>query len=272
MRSNPSTARSMEFWHCTLMTFFYVTLHRLSALSSEFLSFRDRICGLSRRFRFGSWDFGKPMKFFSTDTDENIENDLLTVSMKIKPLTIVKTRKTVVVNDICEEKEGRGLRQHISAGPRSRQQRVCFKSIPQSPWYPMVNDLNEANKVPRFRKEVRKRFELRFHQDAGKVSAARFSVYMHWCSLGSEARWFSHLCKQRGRDGQWKCDAHNSGFAFETADEVVTIFAECRGAAAVDELEWRKVFWATMVNPHAPIEKGEALRMSGGKSITGGMR
>lgn len=40
-------------------------------------------------------------------------------------------------------------------------------------------------------------------------------------------------------------------------------------AAAVDELEWRKVFWATMINPQAPIEKGETLRMSGGKSITG---
>lgn len=42
-------------------------------------------------------------------------------------------------------------------------------------------------------------------------------------------------------------------------------------AAAVDELEWRKVFWATMINPQAPIEKGETLKMSGGKSITGGM-
>lgn len=135
--------------------------------------------GLSRKFPFGSWDFGKSMKFCSA----SIENDLLTVSMKIKPLTIEKTRKTVV-NDICEEKSGRGLRQHISAGLRSRQQRVCFKSIPQSPWYPMVKDLNEANKVLRFRKEVRKSFELRFHLHAEKVSAARFSVYITLMQFG----------------------------------------------------------------------------------------
>ena len=108
--------------------------------NGDILSFRVLMGGLSRKFPFGSWDFGKSMTFCSA----SIENDLLTVSMKIKPLTIEKTRKTVV-NDICEEKSGRGLRQHISAGLRSRQQRVCFKSIPQSPWYPIVKDLNEAN-------------------------------------------------------------------------------------------------------------------------------
>ena len=33
----------------------------------SFASFRDRFCGLSRRFRFGSWDFGPVIRFCGAD-------------------------------------------------------------------------------------------------------------------------------------------------------------------------------------------------------------
>ena len=76
--------------------------------------FQHRLYHLSKRFRFGSWDFGDKMRFCGAEVKQS--NDLMTATVslqeyvnKIKPISMEKSRKTMV-NDYCNEKEPRQLR------------------------------------------------------------------------------------------------------------------------------------------------------------------
>ena len=78
-----------------------------------FKTFRGRLCGLSKSFRFGSWGFGPVIRFCGASVEQSLNNGCISISMKeyvkkIHPLTIEKSRKTMV-NDPCDEKEQRGL-------------------------------------------------------------------------------------------------------------------------------------------------------------------
>lgn len=151
-----------------------------------FPTFRDRLCGLSRRFRFGSWDFGKVMRFCGAEVEQNVSRDAISVSMqdyvkKIKPITVEKSRKTMV-SDACEEKEMRSLRALIGAlaWPANQalpQLSASISILQASVSKPTVKDLNEGNKILRFAKNVAPNFKLFFSKHSSSVSDLRFSVY-----------------------------------------------------------------------------------------------
>ena len=268
----------------------------------NFSTFRDRLCGLSRRFRFGSWDFGKVMRFCGAEIEQSVSREVISVSMneyvkKIKPITVEKSRKTMV-SDACEEKEMRSLRALIGAlaWPANQclpQLSASISILQASVSKPTVKDLNEGNKILRFAKNVAPSFKLLFSKHSNTVTDLRFSVY-------TDAAW--SVRPEGSSQGGFMIFASNEEQLLSGEPMPLTMIdwhsrklhRMCRSsmaaeaqasAAAVDELEWCKVFWSTMINPMLPIETEQTLRVSGlsyvltdakslfdaSKSVTSGM-
>ena len=125
--------------------------------------FQHRLYHLSKRFKFGSWDFGEKMRFCGAEIKQSADYEVLTVSLqeyanKIKPISLEKSRKTMV-DDYCTEKEQKHLRALIGAmaWPVTQcvpQAAATLSILQASVNRPMIRDLLEANKCLRFMKEV----------------------------------------------------------------------------------------------------------------------
>ena len=125
-------------------------------------TFRHRVHYLSKRFRFGSWDFGEKMRFCGAELQQSPDLEILTVSLKeyvhkIKPLSLEKSRKTMV-DDYCNEKEHRLLRALVGAMSwpvtQCLPQAATISILQANINRPTVKDMLEANKFLRFMKEV----------------------------------------------------------------------------------------------------------------------
>jgi hypothetical protein len=268
----------------------------------NFNCFRDRLCGLSKRFKFGSWDFGPTIRFCGASVEQSLNNDCISISMKeyvkkVHPLTVEKTRKTMV-NDPCDEKEQRGLRALVGAlaWPANQglpQLSASVSILQASTSKPQVKDLLEANKALRFAKNVSQDYKMKLYQHSERLEDVKFSVY-------TDAAW--SVRPDGSSQGGFLIFAASESELRSGAPFNMTIIdwhskklvRMCRSslsaeaqasAAAVDELEWCKVFWSTMVNPTLSIETDETLCHSGlsyvltdakslfdaSKSITSGM-
>ena len=135
----------------------------------QFLCFRDRLCGLSRRFRFGNWSFGEKMQFCGAEVSQSLDFETISISMedyvkKVKPISIAKHRKTMS-DDPCNDVEKKQLRALIGAvaWPANQclpQASASTSLLQASMASPCVKDINEANKFLRYLKEATKGFKL----------------------------------------------------------------------------------------------------------------
>ena len=216
---------------------------------------------------------------------------------KVHPLTVEKSRKTMV-NDPCDEKEQRGLRALVGAlawpANQSLPQLSASVSILQaSVSKPQVKDLLEANKVLRFAKTVAVSYKMKIHQHTNLLKDVKFSVYTDaaWSVRPDGSSQGGFLIFAASESELRSGDPINMTIVDWHSKKLVrmcrsSLSAEAQAsAAAVDELEWCKVFWSTMINPTLSIETNETLQHSGlsyvltdakslfdaSKSITSGM-
>eukprot|EP00435_Cladocopium_sp_Y103_P066864 s114_g29.t1 len=157
----------------------------------SFATFRDRLCGLSRCFRFGSWDFGPVIRFCGADVEQPLANDSLVITMKeyvkkVHPVTLEKTRKAMS-NEPCDEKEQRCLRALVGAlawpaNQRMPQLSASVNILQASVSKPQIKDVNEGNKVLRFAKNVAQEYKMKMVKHAWRMEDVKFSVY-------SDAAW-----------------------------------------------------------------------------------
>ena len=241
--------------------------------------FQNRLFHLSKRFKFGSWDFGEKMRFCGAEIKQSADYEVLTVSLqeyvnKIKPISLEKSRKTMV-EDYCTEKEQKHLRALIGAmaWPVTQcipQAAATLSILQASVNRPMIRDLLEANKCLRFMKEVVKSyvFTLRRHCDLenlriGLYCDAAWSVRPDGSSQGGMIMFLaSHE--------EMESDEPFPLTIFDWASKKLvrmcrsSLSAEAQSAAiAVDELEWAKVFYATTANPYLPIHEDSTMHTFG---------
>ena len=204
----------------------------------SFASFRDRLCGLSRRFRFGSWDFGPVIRFCGADVEQSLANDSLTISMKeyvkrVHPITIEKSRKAMP-NEPCDEKEHRCLRALVGAfaWPANQcmpQLSASVSILQASVAKPQIKDVNESNKLLRFAKNVAQEYKMKMIKHAYQMKDVKFSVFR--CGMGSshrrnQSRGLHDFCSQRRRTSRWPADeSHHRRLALkEIGSHVQVIF------------------------------------------------
>ena len=194
---------------------------------------------------------------------------------KVRPITIEKARKSMP-EDSLSEKEHRSLRALIGAlawpANQCLPQMSCTVSLLQaSSNSPKVLDILNANKGLRFAKEAVKSYCMTLRSHGSCLADLRFGVY-------ADAAW-----------GVRPDGSSQGGFViFVATEEEInsgspmpltlidwhsrkltrmcrsSLSAEAQAAAAaVDGLEWTKVFAAALVNPFIAIEKEESLQMFG---------
>ena len=245
----------------------------------QFLCFRDRLCGLARRFRFGSWSFGPTVHFCGMEIVQSMDYTMITLSLqkyvsKVKPITIDKARKAMS-QDLCDERECRQLRALVGALAWPANQ--CLPQLGASVSMlqgalsgAKVQDIVEANKILRFAKEVVQKYEMRMSKH-GAFEKIRYSAYC-------DAAWATR--QDNSSQGGYLIFVANETELTQGKPMPLTIVdwasrklqrmcrsslaAEAQSAAiAVDELEWMKVFNAAMINPLVEIESEEVLLMTG---------
>ena len=247
--------------------------------------FLGRMLKLSKRFRFGSWDFGKGSKinFCGAELQQSLDFSTISVSLatyihKIKPITVDKSRKTMS-DSPCDEKEQRQYRALIGAlawpAHQSMPELCASVSLLQAAANgPCINDLNQANKLLRFAKEIGKDHELRMRAPCsfedlciGAYTDAAWAVRPDGTSQGGLLIFVcSHAELQTGQPMAlnvffWKSQKLNRVCRSSMS-------AEAQAAAiAVDELEWCKVFVAALLNPTLAIEGQEALQKLGSSPV-----
>ena len=114
-----------------------------------------------KKFRFGSWDFGRNSKvlFYGTSLEQSIGYDSLKEYVqKIKPITLDKQRKTMSDAPL-EPKETKMLRALIvalawPAGQCLPQLSASIPLLQASSSNRTVGDIVQANKLLRFAKDV----------------------------------------------------------------------------------------------------------------------
>ena len=243
--------------------------------AGAFDCFQHRLHQLSKRFRFGSWDFGDKMRFCGSEVQQSEDLEVISVSLqeyvnKIKPLTLEKARKTMV-EDMCTEKEHRQLRALVGAmsWPVTQcvpQAAATISLLQAHINKPAVKDMLEANKCLRFLKEAVKTyvFKIRRH---GELQDLRLGVYCDaaWSVRpdGSSQGGMMMFIADRA-----ELESHKP-FPLTVIDwaskKLVrmcrsSLSAEAQSATiAVDELEWAKVFYAAMVNPFVAIHEDKTM-------------
>ena len=153
--------------------------------AGAFDCFEHRLHQLSKRFRFGSWDFGCKMRFCGLEIQQSEDLELIPLSLqeyinKIKPLTLEKTRKTMV-EDPCTEKKHRQLRALVGAmsWPVTQcvpQAAASISLLQAHINKPSVKDMLEANKCLRFLKEAVKNYVFKIRR-RGDLADLRLGVY-----------------------------------------------------------------------------------------------
>ena len=245
----------------------------------QFLCFRDRLCGLSRRFRFGNWSFGEKMQFCGAEVSQSLDFETISISMedyvkKVKPISIAKHRKTMS-DDPCNDVEKKQLRALIGAvaWPANQclpQASASTSLLQASMASPCLKDINGANKFLRYLKEATKGFKLNINSH-GTLENVRFGVYTDaaWAVRPDSTSQGGYLLFVGGHE------EIEAGYAMKLT--VVdwcskklqricrsSLSAESQAATqAVDALEWTKVFWAAMVWPGISIEEEETMKKVG---------
>ena len=245
----------------------------------SFPTFRDRLCGLSRRFRFGSWAFGNNMTFCGAEVEQSLDFTAVSISMadyvkRVKPISIDKHRKTMV-GDACNDVEKKQLRAIVGAmawpGNQCLPQVSATCSLLQAAVSsPTVADLIEANRGLKFLKEVGKEFKLSINRHCN-LQDLRFGVYADaaWAVRPDSASQGGHLVFLCSKDEMLEGKAMKISIVDWSSKKLnrvcrSSLSAEAQSAtAAVDALEWVKVFWAVMLWPNMDFADDQALLSTG---------
>ena len=271
-------------------------------LQVDHVCFLSRMKQLSTRFRFGSWDFGSKMRFCGSEITQSPDKQEIAVSLKeyvlkIKPITMEKSRKTMV-DDRCTEKEHKQLRALVGAmsWPTTQclpQGSALISLLQASINQPFVKDMLEANKCLRFLKEVVQGYTMRIRKHCeledlriGVYSDAAWSVRPDGSSQGGMLMFLAS--KEELESGK---PFPLTVFDWSSKKLVrmcrSSLSAEAQASSiAVDELEWAKVFFAAMTNRVVRIELDVTMEKFGespvltdakslfdaAKSVTPGMK
>ena len=260
----------------------------LSDITGEFEydenTFAGRLQKLSRRFTFGSWGFGSSLgvKFCGADVVQSLNHETIQISLeqycqKVKPICLDKSRKTMV-NDACADKEHKQLRALLGALAWPAHQcvpQLCASvSILQSASSsPLIKDVNEANKLLRFAKNVTKEYKMTFHAH-GDLSSLRIGAYTDaaWAVRPdgtSQGGLLVFLCNHEELSSEKPMPLTILRWQSKKLQRICRFFsAEAQAAAAaVDELERSKIFMACVVDPTLDIGSTEALRKFGASPL-----
>ena len=248
--------------------------------------FAARLRLLAQRFKFGSWDFGEKgfMLFCGTELKQSLHLDQITLSLReyihrLKPATLEKQRKATTEAPL-DEKGHRTLRAIIGAlawpaGQCLPQLSASVSILQASASSPSVGDLLTANKLLRYAKDTVQSFVLTLRKHGNSLGSLRFGAY-------TDASW------------SVRPDGSSQGgyLLFATSDEELaaekpmpptildwqsrkltrmcrsSLSAESQAAsAAVDELEWLKVFAAALVDPGIAIDDDGVMAMFGASPL-----
>ena len=234
--------------------------------------FLNRILRLAQRFRFGAWDFrnGSKIIFCGAELPQSLDYSTISVSLanyvqKVKPISLDKSRKTMTESP-CDEREHRQFRALVGAlawpAHQSIPELCASVSILQaSASNPCVGDLNQANKLLRFAKEVSKDHQL-YMRGSCAFSELRIGAYTDaaWAVRpdgSSQGGLLVFICSHQELESgsmtplnvfYWK--SHKLARFCRSS-----LSSEAQAAViAVDELEWC---------PTLPIESPEALQKIG---------
>jgi hypothetical protein len=249
----------------------------------RFLCFRDRICGLSRRFRFGAWCFGPTIHFCGMEIVQSMDYTMVTLSLrqymtKVKPISIEKSRKAMS-QEMCTETECRQLRALVGAlaWPATQcvpQLSAAVSLLQGALSSAKVQDILDANKVLRFAKDVVQRYEMTMVRH-GTFEEIRYSTYCDaaWATRqdgSSQGGYLTFIAN----DQEMKLGKPMQLTILDWASRKLqrmcrsSLSAEAQSAAiAVDELEWLKVFNAALVNPLVDIQDDETMKKTGESAL-----
>ena len=229
------------------------------------VGFKQRLQQLAQKFRFGSWDFGRNSQilFCGTSLEQSVGCDSISLSLKdyvlkIKPITLDKSRKTMSESPL-EPKELKMLRALIRAlawpaGQCLPQLSASISLLQASSSNPTVNDIVQANKLLRFAKDVVQGYCMTLRRHGNELAEVRFGVYMDasWGIRPDGSSQGGHTIFIGAEEGM------SSGKPFPLT--IVSwhsrklnrmrrssLSAEAQSAAgAIDEVEWMKIFAAGM--------------------------
>ena len=238
--------------------------------------FLSRLARLSRRFRFGSWDFGESgaMLFCGADIVQSLDYSTITISLanyiqKVKPITLEKARKTMV-DDLCDEREHRQLRALIGAlaWPANQcvpQLSASVSLLQAAANKPFIRDVNEANKLLRYAKEISKDFKLRIRAH-GPLESLRLGAYSDasWAARpdgSSQGGMLIFACSQEELDSGMPMPLTIMAWHSKKLPRICrsSLAAESQAlAGTIDELEWCKIFLTCFIDLSLPIE-GDAV-------------
>ena len=244
-----------------------------------FQCFRDRLCGLSRRFRFGSWSFGPTMDFCGAEVEQSLDFETIQISMaeyvkKVKPISIDKSRKTMSGSP-CTTVEQKQLRAIVGAMAWPANQ--CLPQISAtcsllqaSVANPTVLDLCEANKGLRFLKDVAKDYKMQIHRH-GDLADLRFGVYADaaWAvrpDSTSQGGFLIFLASKQELNNGEAMKLSIIDWASRKLARICrsSLSAESQSAsAAIDQLEWIRICWSIMLWPTTRYEDENVLVHTG---------
>lgn len=249
----------------------------------SFSTFKDRLCGLSRRFRFGAWTFGDKMTFCGAEVEQSLDYETISISMhdyvkRVKPITVDKNRKTMV-GDLCNDVEKKQLRAIVGAMAWPANQ--CLPQIAATCSLlqaavssPVVSDLLEANKGLRFLKDIAKEYKLCIHKHC-KIEDLRFGVYADaaWAVRPDSASQGGYLIFLCSKDEMIEGKGMKISIIDWSSKKLArvcrsSLSAEAQSAtAAVDSLEWVKVFWALMLWHNMDFANDTVLTCTGESTV-----
>ena len=141
--------------------------------------FKKRLQMLATNFRFGSWDFGRNSLILFCGT---VTFSLKKYAHKIKPITLDKSRKTMSDSPLKEKevKDVEGIDRSFSVASWTMFAAIVSSDslLQASSRSPTVNDINVANKLLRFAKEVVQGYSMTLRCDGPSLSELHFGVYM----------------------------------------------------------------------------------------------
>ncbi len=251
--------------------------------NGQFLCFRDRLCGLARRFRFGNWSFGEKMQFCGAEVTQSLDFETISISMddyvkSVKPISIAKHRKTMS-EDPCNENEKKQLRALIGAvaWPANQclpQASASTSLLQASMASPCIKDINDANKFLRYLKEATRGFKLKVNRH-GSMEDLRFGIYTDaaWAvrpDSTSQGGYLLFVANNEEIEAGYAMKLSILDWGSKKLQRICrsSLSAESQAAtSAIDVLEWTKVFWAAMVWPGISINDDETMKKTGSSPV-----
>ena len=240
--------------------------------------FLSRLSRLSNRFKFGSWDFGETgtMLFCGAEVTQSLDYSQINISLssyvqKVKPITLEKSRKTMV-NDPCDEREQRQLRALVGALAWPAHQclpQLCasVSLLQAATSSPFIKDINEANKLLRYAKETSREFKYRI-RDHGPFDSLRIGAYSDasWAARpdgSSQGGMLIFLCSQSELDDGKPMPLTMVNWHSKKLPRICrsSLSAESQAlAATIDEMEWCKIFFTCFTDVNIAIDGEDALQ------------